>query len=245
MESIWILKIFYLDKSFIFFLLIIILCGLFNNFFIYFLLLIIHEFGHAIIGYMLGYKIDKIKLYPYGGVTLFNANYNKSLKSELFVLIAGPIFQVLGYLIIKQFYDYDYVSLYHYTLLIFNLIPIYPLDGGKLLNIVFNYRFNYKYSFYLSFYISLFLIVILIIYSLIKFNLNFLMILIVLITKLINIYKNLNYEYNNFLLDRYLHNYHFNNLKCINNCEDFYRDAVHIIKMENEKSFLKKYFEKK
>lgn len=245
MENIYLLKLFYLDKSFVFFVLIIILCGLFNNFIIYFSLLIIHELGHALIGFCFGYKIDKIKLYPYGGVTLFNKTYNKSLKSEFFVLIAGPIFQIITYLIMKQFIFYDYLTLYHYTLLIFNLMPIYPLDGGKLLNIFFNFRFNYKRSFYLSFYTSIVLISILIVYSFVISNFNFLMILIVLIIKLINLYKNLDYDYNNFLLDRYLHNYEFNNIKCINNSNGFYRDKSHIIKMEREEKFLKNYFEKK
>ena len=41
-----------------------------------------------------------------------------TLKSEFLVLIAGPIFQIFGYLIISQIYNYDYISLYHYLLLV-------------------------------------------------------------------------------------------------------------------------------
>ena len=70
---------------------------MFNNFFIYFLLLIVHECGHALIGYILGYKIDKIKFYPYGGVTLFKAIYNKSLKTEFFVLISFELTTTLRF----------------------------------------------------------------------------------------------------------------------------------------------------
>lgn len=238
------MKLFYLDKSFWLFMVIIILCGLFNNFFLYFILLVMHELGHTLIGIILGYKIDCIKIYPYGGITLFKDSYNKSLKSEFFVLIAGPCMQVITYLILKKFIHYDYLSIYHYTLLIFNLLPIYPLDGGKIINIFLNYRFNYKLSFYLSFFSSLLIIIILIIYCIIKNNLNLLLMLIVLITKLGNLYRNRQYDYNNFLLDRYLHHYSFNKLTCINDYRHFYRDKRHIIKMENEIDFLKKYFEK-
>lgn len=194
-------------------------------------------------GIILGYKLDQIKFYPYGGVTLFKANYNKSLKSEMLVLLMGPIFQVIGYLILKQFILYDYLSLYHYTLLIFNLLPIYPLDGGKLVNILFNYRFNYKRSFYLSFYTSIIMIVLLIIYSFVIWNFNFTMILIVLIIKLIKIYKDFDYVYNSFLLERYLHHYKFKDIKCIGDENSFFRDKSHIIKMMNEDKFLKIYFE--
>ena len=238
------MKIFYLDKSFIFFLLIIILCGLFNNFFVYFLLLIIHELGHTITGILLGYKLDKIKIYPYGGITLFKFGYNTPLKKELLVLIMGPIFQTIAYLIMKQFINYDYLILYHYTLLFFNLLPIYPLDGGKLLNIVFNYRFNYKLSFFLSFYISLILLIVLIGYSFIIKNINFTMILIILLIKLIKIYKEFDIIYNNFLLERYLYHYKFNDIKCINNGNSFYKDKSHIIKMIPEDKFLKDFFER-
>ena len=236
------MKLFYLDKSFIFFLIIIILCGLFNNFVIYFSLLIIHELGHAIIGILLGFKLSQIKLYPYGGQTLFKTCYNAPLKKELLVLIAGPLFQVIGYLILINFCYQDYLTLYHYTLLVFNLLPIYSLDGGKLLNIIFNYRFNYKRSFYMSFYMSIVLIVLLLIVSFVIKNFNFTMILIVLLIKLFKMYKELDYVYNTFLLERYLHHYDFKNLTCIKDENGFYRDRKHIIKMMEENKFLKKYF---
>lgn len=71
------------------------------------------------------------------------------------------------------------------------------------------------------------------------------MILMVLIIKLIKMYQNLDYEYNNFLLDRYLHNYNFNRIKCISSGKDFFRDKVHIIKMEKESKYLEKYFKKR
>ena len=238
------MKIFYLDKSCWLFLLIIVFCGLFNNFVIYFSLLIIHELGHTFMGITLGYKVDKIKIYPYGGVTTFKCTYNDPLFKEFLVLIMGPIFQIIGYLILKRFINYDYLIIYHYTLLTFNLLPIYPLDGGKLLNILFNYHFNYKLSFYLSFYFSLILIVFFIGYNFYNFNLNFMMILIVLLIKLIKMYKDFDYTYNNFLLERYLYNYKFKKINCIDSSNKFYRDREHIIKMMREKNFLVKYFEK-
>jgi len=238
------LKIFYLDKSFIFFLFVIVICGLFNNFFIYFILLIIHELGHAITGIILGYKLDKIKIYPYGGVTQFQPAYNAPLKKELIVLVMGPVFQIIGYFFMKSFINYDYLEIYHYTLLIFNLLPIYPLDGGKLLNIFLNYYFNYKRSFHLSFCLSIVIIVLLSIYGFIIMNFNFLLILVILLIKLFKNYKNLNYMYNNFLLDRYLHHYKFKNTKCICNENSFFRDREHIIKIVPERKFLQNYFKK-
>ena len=147
MESIKILKHICLDKFFLIFLLIIIFTGRFNSFFPYFALLFIHELGHTLTGIILGYKLDKITFYPYGGITTFNLPLNIPLKEELFILVMGPIFQIMGYFILRNFFPF--IKLYHYTLLIFNLLPIYPLDGGKILNILFNYTLCYLQSFYL------------------------------------------------------------------------------------------------
>ena len=49
---------------------------------------------------------------------------------------------------------------YHYGILAFNLLPIYPLDGGKLLNIMLNNFMPYKISFKTSIIISYLFIVI-------------------------------------------------------------------------------------
>ena len=236
------MKHIYLDKSFLFFLLIIVLTGSFNDFILYFTLLFIHEFGHTLIGLVLGYKLDKISFYSYGGVTKFNIPLNIPLKKELLILLMGPIFQLFAYFILKGIVDNSNLPLYHYTLLLFNLLPIYPLDGGKIMNIVCNYFCNYLKSFYLSFTVSLTILIGLFVYNIVHFNFNLLVVLIVLLKKLIESYKVLRYSYNRFLLERHLHNFEFKKSEYINSINKFYRDRTHIVNLEREKSFLKKYF---
>ena len=235
------MKIIHLDKSFLFFLLIIIITGNFNPFIYYFLLLLIHEIGHALCGMSLGYELDKIILYPYGGITTFNYPINIPLKRELLILLMGPIMQILGYLLLKNIYD---IKLFHYTLLIFNLLPIYPLDGGKISNILCNYKFNYLKSFYITFIISIVLIFYIFLYNLKHFNLNLFLMLIVIFIKLIDFYKMRYYYYQRFLLERYLHEYSFKKVKIIKNIKNFYRDNRHYIYYLDEKKYLKKYFKK-
>ncbi len=237
-----IFKHIYLDKFFYLFLLIIILTGNFNNVFPYFSLLLIHEIGHAITGIILGYKLDKITIYPYGGITTFNYPINIPLKCELFILIMGPIFQIIGYSVLKIFYNNIY--LYHYTLLFFNLLPIYPLDGGKILNILCGYVFNYLKSFYITYIISLIFIIIVIVYNIYYYNLNLIIMIIIMFIKLLNIYKKRYYYYNRFLLERYLYNYNFNKIVIIKNGKCFYRDRKHIINFQKEKEYLKKLFKR-
>ena len=144
--------------------------GNFNSFFPFFFLLLIHEIGHAITGIVLGYSLDKITFYPYGGITTFNYPFNIPLKKELLILINGPLFQIVAYLILRNFYD---IKLFHYTLLIFNLLPMYPLDGGKILNILCGYVFNYFKSFYITIFISLIFFIIFFFYNLFSFFIFF------------------------------------------------------------------------
>ena len=109
----------------------------------------IHELGHALTGIILGYKLEKIVFYPLGGITIFNLPINIPLKKELLILIMGPITQIIGYIFLKKYFSF--ITIYHYTLLIFNLLPLYPLDGGKILNIICSYHFNYLFSLYIFF----------------------------------------------------------------------------------------------
>ncbi len=186
MESIKKLKHIYLDKSFFFLLIIIILTGRFNDFIYYFLLLFIHELGHSLTGIIMGYKLEKIIFYPYGGLNLFNLILNIPLKKELLILIMGPIAQVLGYYILRNFYNID---TFHYSILIFNMLPIYPLDGGKIMNNLWCYRLSYLKSFYITFTISLLFITLIIIYNINYFNLNLLIMIIIILYKLLNTFK--------------------------------------------------------
>jgi len=242
MESIWILKHIYLDKSFLFFLVIVIITGSFNDFILYFSLLVIHELGHTITGICLGYRLDKISFYSYGGVTKFNMMMNVPLRKELLILVMGPIVQIIGYLILKIYVDSNNLMLYHYTLLIFNLLPVYPLDGGRIINLFCNYFYSYIRSFYLSFWVSFVVLIGLFIYNIIHFNLNLLLMIIVLFIKLFNSRKNLTYLYNRFLLERHLYDFSFKKEEYINSINKFYRDRVHVVNLEREKKVLKKYF---
>ena len=194
--------------------------------------------------YLLGIKIDEIYIYPLGGISKFNMDLNISIKKELLILINGPLFQHLAYLILLILLPSkkDIITIYHYSILSFNLLPIYPLDGGKLLKLVFNKIISYKSS--LKLIINLSYLVLLIILIISKKNINlFIMtsLLLILITKEKN---KINYIYNKYLLERYLNNYRFKNSRIIDNINNLYRDKNHIIKKDNKYYLEKEYLEK-
>ena len=194
--------------------------------------------------YILGIKINEIYIYPLGGISKFNMDLNISIKKELLILINGPIFQHIAYLILLVLLPTkrDLINTYHYSILIFNLLPIYPLDGGKLIKLLLNKIINYKSSLKLIVNMSYLVTLLLLLIS--KKNISVLImisLLLILITKEKN---KIDYIYNKYLLERYLNNYKFKSNKIINNINSLYRDKSHIIKKDNNYYLEKEYLEK-
>ena len=214
------------------------------------ILITIHELGHFLTAKYYNFDIDKIYLYPYGGISKFNLEMNVSLKKELIVLIMGPIFQIICYniiILIPFFSNYhEIIKSIHYTILVFNLLPIYPLDGGKLLNIIINYFFSFKFSLRLVILISYLVVISLSLYFFkISLNLNIIFMICFLLYKIGEERKNIRIYYDKFLLERYLKNYNFKKYKKINSIDKFYRDKKHIIKINNNLYSEKEYLNKK
>lgn len=160
------------------------------------LIIIIHEFGHLIAACVFKKEMSSIVIYPFGGLTKIDGLLNDSILKEFIILIMGPIMQVLFYLLISYLYSKGYVmsstysnfSRINFLLLVFNLLPILPLDGGRFLNLLFNIRLPFKYSHIISVVISIIVVVVLAI-LMVGYNVKLLYVLILLL-----ILRNLYYE---------------------------------------------------
>ena len=189
------------------------------------------------------WKIDKICIYPYGGISKFNTLVNVYNYQEFFVLVAGPLIQVIFMFIFYNFLSVKYQSIfifYNMFILVFNLLPIYPLDGGKLIKILFSEMFCFKFSLFLSFFVSSILIGILLGLSIIIKNYIFFVIILFLYFKLLG--NNVSEIYNKFLLERYLYNFKFRKCIKVKNINNFKKDREHFVNGVSEKDCLKRYF---
>lgn len=128
----------------------------FQEFYTFMLIIFIHECGHLTFALLFHWKIESVIFLPFGGMIKFNEKLNKPIYQEFFILIGGPVFQILFYQI--------YPTIYHYPLLIFNLLPIYPLDGSKFLFLFCNLTISYYKSYWLLFLSSYFTVILVIIY---------------------------------------------------------------------------------
>ena len=199
------------------------------------------------------WNLSNITIYPFGGCVKFDDKINRSIKEEFIILICGPIAQLLFFFFLcflssKGLITYRNLKLienYNYTLLIFNLLPIYPLDGGRILNLVLNYFFPYKKSNLVVIFISVTIIFI----SLFFYrDINYILMIILLFTEIIIYFKRQNYLYNRLLLERYINPIRFKKFKIIDNKDSMYKDKRHIILYKNkyitEKDYLNRRFKR-
>lgn len=211
--------------------------GQFKSFVILNIIFFIHELGHIIGSILFKWKIDKIIVLPFGCLTVFKENLNKPLIEELIIVLLGPIFQLFT---LKLSFEYNL------TILIFNLLPIFPLDGSKILNIILNKIFCFKKSHLLTIFISFIMILLLI---KLEFSLTIILIVLFLLIKIIDEYKNHDLIFNKFLLERYLYSFKFKRRKTISKIDNIYKDYCHIIKINGkyytEKEILEKKFDNK
>jgi len=113
-----------------------------------FLIVTIHEFGHALACRQVGGEANRIVLWPFGGVAYVNPPQRPG--ATLWSIAAGPLVNVVLAPIIMVIHRIsllmgwyaavpDLHTLLHsifwidISLLVFNILPIYPLDGGQIL----------------------------------------------------------------------------------------------------------------
>ena len=154
-------------KVFLFFLIFLVT----RNIKIYSILMLfslIHELGHLVIGVFLGFKTEKMTILPYGLKISFQTksiDFNKKLKKgnilsikKIFLALGGPITNVICIIITLILNEKIYIEqslceniIYANILIaVFNMLPIYPLDGGRVVkeitHIFLGLRNSYKYT---------------------------------------------------------------------------------------------------
>lgn len=110
-----------------------------------FVSILAHEFGHALVARRYGVEVEEIDLWLLGGVSRMRGEAHEPLD-ELRYALAGPIvtaviavcFGVVTLLLpssapaaIRALVEYQ--ALVNGLILVFNLLPAFPLDGGRVL----------------------------------------------------------------------------------------------------------------
>jgi Zn-dependent protease len=111
--------------------------------------IILHELAHSLVAMSYGLRIRAITLFIFGGIAELEAE-PKSAKSEFLIAIAGPIMSgilaLLSYGLatsleaagfpLSLYGVCAYLAMLNSVLAIFNMVPGFPLDGGRVLRAV-------------------------------------------------------------------------------------------------------------
>lgn len=123
----------------------------------------IHECGHMIVGLLLRFKPNKLEIMPYGlsiGFEVKCEDYNRKVKKgnmlaikKIIIALAGPLTNLIitiiflcipiNFIGIKR----ELVIYSNILIGVFNLIPIYPLDGGRIVKNILHITCGLKESY--------------------------------------------------------------------------------------------------
>jgi Zn-dependent protease/CBS domain-containing protein len=107
-----------------------------------FVSVVLHELGHSLVAKSYKIPVARIRLFIFGGVSEITTEA-PSPSAEFLIAIAGPVVSViLGFIFLllerpthgipPLFGLIEYLAYINFALAVFNLIPGYPLDGGRV-----------------------------------------------------------------------------------------------------------------
>ena len=114
----------------------------------------LHELGHIITAKLFKMQIEKIEILPCGFSSSFLCNIDNVSEifkgfslQELIVAMAGPIVNIILALSFKFIDNFQFsivtkqeLIYSNVLILMFNLLPLYPLDGGRILKNILNIK---------------------------------------------------------------------------------------------------------
>lgn len=224
--------------------------GHFKEFLLFMSLILIHELGHSIMAYFLKWNVKQIEIYPFGGMTILEEKLNRSMKEELLILLSGPIFQMLYFSFLNTLFLLPRSVLFsHYALLFFNLLPIYPLDGGRIFFLFYQTIFPYLLSHKILIFTSYTTIFLFFLFFFHKISIFLFLFFFLLLLRLQEEKRKEKILYYRFLFERILYSFSFPYQKIILGPFPtlMKRDTYHFFqwkdKLIKEEDFLRKMFD--
>lgn len=134
-----------------------------------FISVLIHELAHAWMANKRGYNVFRVHIDLLSGSTSIDTNMHD--RDLIPIVLAGPLSTLLLSIISFVFNGYIFTNEFIYNmyiinliLFIFNILPIYPMDGGRIIRSIFNLksknrRIGRQYANYISLISSIGLLV--------------------------------------------------------------------------------------
>lgn len=231
--------------------------GHFKNILFIFLIIFVHEFGHIFFLRYYKYLVESIEILPFGGITKTNKLINTPINHDLIIYFGGVLFQFFLLIIFFFLLKYGVIhkdtylifKMYNTSILIFNILPIRPLDGGEILRLTLEKHYSFYKAQKIANILSVIFLILFFVIN-IKFNLNNYVIISFLLVKVYELIKKENFYKNKFMLERFLYTLPYkriNNEK-YKNIQVLKKDTYHFFKdgekYVSERELLRRKFDK-
>lgn len=143
--------------------------GMFDEYIIVLMIVVFHELCHLLMAYYFTFDIVEVTILPFGAYVYISDFYYQSIWKEICVVFAGPCSHIIIHLFGYYFLHGDmqvYILTYNAMIFGFNLVPIYPLDGNRLIGLIMQSVADLQKSFYIQLTISIVCLIVLTIFYL-------------------------------------------------------------------------------
>lgn len=173
----------------------------------------LHELGHLLACCCFKVKLKKMNILPFGFNLEIDKEMNVSILKELIIYLSGPSTYFFISLLLSIFYQQQKISEVTFlfaknanlVINLFNLLPIYPLDGFRVMNCAYQYFFSYRYSLKIATLTSISFFVFLIIKTIVQPQIVIVLFLFVMQIKFI---KEIPHLYKLFLIKKTFYKKH-------------------------------------
>ncbi|CAH1225443.1 Stage IV sporulation protein FB [Paenibacillus auburnensis] len=205
-----------LHPLFVLIMLLSVITGQFLELLTLFTIVFIHEMGHVIAALLNGVTVKSVQLLPFGGVAVIEDHGRLTAGREITIALAGPLqngIMIVMALLLQHAGGSNSAFLAYFIqanaiIALFNLLPVLPLDGGKILQAALSMLVPYYYTLLWSGRVSITASVLVICYALLPLTtggglrLNLLMIGAFLLYSNVTDQRNLPYRFVAFLMNR-------------------------------------------
>lgn len=114
-----------------------------------FITVLIHEISHCLMARHRGFRMNDILMLPIGGLAIGLDDFTKNAKDEFLITIVGPLSNAimgLAFLSMNCVFPNElfyFLTLINIIMCLFNLLPCYPMDGGRILRCLLKIKYNH------------------------------------------------------------------------------------------------------